>query len=107
MLSFLAELFLSDLVTDNSWSMLNTNYLIAFHKDYHNNPDKLRPIGIGTAFCRLLARHIAHAIAPQMAKLFIPMGQFAIGASGSMDYIIHFFQQAAETVLLEALTFAC
>lgn len=55
LLSHLADLFLTGKVPTLAWHLLQDNVLIALHKDFLNNPDKLHPIGIlGTAFCHLL-----------------------------------------------------
>jgi hypothetical protein len=52
-------------------------------------PDKLRPIGMGSAWRRLIGKYLIQVFAPQIAALFLPLGQLGIAVKGSIDLIIH------------------
>jgi Reverse transcriptase (RNA-dependent DNA polymerase) len=106
LLQRLAFLYLSGNVPSDCWIFLNANYLMALHKDFTTHPSKLRPIGIGTAFRRLLARHIAKSHAAAFTEFFLP-DQFALGVSGGMDFIIHNLQHAVSARLYSAAAPDC
>jgi hypothetical protein len=61
---------------------------LALHKD----PDdlaKLRPIGIGTAWRRIVGSTIAAIFADDFASLLLPYGQFGVAVSGGIDFMFH------------------
>jgi hypothetical protein len=63
-------------------------YFLALHKD-PKHPEKLHPIGIGTAWCRIIGSIIVAHINQDAAALLLPFGQFSIGISGGIDTIAH------------------
>lgn len=63
-------------------------YFFALHKD-PNDPDKLRPIGIGTAYRRLLGVVIMAHLKAAFATYLLPFGQFGIGIKGGINFILH------------------
>jgi hypothetical protein len=72
---------------------------MALHKD-PTQPQKLRPIGIGSAIRRLLGRHITTALRPQIAAHLLPE-QYGIGISGGLDFIVtHLLATLEDTELL-------
>ena len=64
-----------------------TNYFMAIHKSLAQ-PDKLRPIGIGTALRRIAGAAIMRHHRHQLAAHFLPHGQFGIGIKGGIDLVI-------------------
>jgi hypothetical protein len=88
LLRYLYTLVLTDQLPPDLREAFSTNYLMALHKDYNSNPQKLRPIAFGDSKRRLLCRHIARTNAPRFATHFLPH-QFAIGISGGAEIIIH------------------
>ena len=73
------------------WSILTTNYVLAFYKDYRNRPTKIRPIGIGTAWRRLLARHVVKSNLPLILQHLSPF-QLGIGVSGGTELLAIYLQ---------------
>ena len=74
--------------------IMSSNYFLALHKDI-NNPERLRPIGIGTALRRVAAKtalvHQTDAIRPLLLK----GGQYGIQIPGGVDFVA---QTTASTV---------
>jgi hypothetical protein len=48
----------------------------------------MRPIAIGTALRRTIAALVAHNIKPVATRLLLPTGQYGIGISGGIDFVI-------------------
>ena len=68
--------------------LLTPCHFLALHKD----PDdltKLRPIGIGTAWRRIVGSLIATIFADDFASLLLPFGQFGVAVSGGIDFMSH------------------
>ena len=99
LLGYLAGLFLSLKVPPHLWLFLNTNCVMALHKDFANDPEKIRPIGMGTAFRRALGRHIVFAFSKDFASYFVPLDQFAIGISGGTEFVAGSILHAMESML--------
>lgn len=97
LLHHLADLFLTGQVPPQAWLLLRDNVLVALHKDFPAHPDKLRPIGIGTSFRRLLLRHMIKASNQAITLHSLPT-QFALGTSGGADFIIHSLMAALHAV---------
>ena len=87
---FLSTL-LSHTFSRTLWSILTTNYVLAFYKDFRNRPHKIRPIGIGTAWRRLLARHIVKSNLPLIMQHLSPF-QLGIGVSGGTELLAIYLQ---------------
>lgn len=75
-------------ISTHTKDMLRSNVLILLYKDFANAPAKKRPMGIGTALRRILARHIARTLSHEFATFFLPH-QFALGVTAGMDTIVH------------------
>jgi len=97
LLNHLADLFLTGRVPSPAWALLREEVLMALHKDYPARPKKLRPIAIGSAFRRLLLRHMVKTSARSIAAHCLPY-QFAIGTSGGTDFIIHTLMAAVQAL---------
>ena len=87
---FLSTL-LSHTFSRSLWCILTTNYVLAFYKDFQNCPSKIRPIGIGTAWRRLLARHVVKSNLPLILKHLSPF-QLGIGVPGGTDLLAIYLQ---------------
>ena len=64
------------------------NYFMALHKD-PDDPTKLRPIGMGSAYRRILGKYIMEHFGSQFAAFLLPVGQFGIALKGGLDLILH------------------
>jgi hypothetical protein len=91
----LISLFLSGGFTDAAWNLERTNFLMALHKDVDKQPNKLRPIGIGSSFRWLMSRHIAKVHADCFTTYFVPF-QYAIGVSGGLDFVMQSLLHASQ-----------
>ena len=85
LLKNLAALYLKDQVPNRIWDLHRKNVMAAFHKD-PERPLKLRPIGIGTAWRRMLTRHLVQVSTEELTAFFLPH-QYAIGAKGGLDFL--------------------
>ena len=78
--------------------MLTSNYFLALHKD-PSHLERLRPIGIGTAWRRVAAKaalvHTAKAITPILLK----GGQYGIQVSGGVDFVAQTTAADVETYI--------
>jgi len=83
------------------WDLIRDNVITALYKDYIDNPTKLRPIGIGTSFRRMLICHIIGALGPKIAQLSIPY-QYALGIPGGNEIIIQTILESVEQQFLKA-----
>ena len=66
----------------------SSNYFLALHKD----PDglkKVRPLGTGSALCRLSTASAITVTGHDAAKFLLPQGQFGIGIPSGLDFMIH------------------
>jgi hypothetical protein len=68
--------------------ILRSNRFIVFHKD-PDDPTKLRPIGIGTAYRCIAGTIITDIFAADFAKLLLPQGQVGIAIHGGIEFLIH------------------
>jgi hypothetical protein len=84
----LLQLSLDGNIPKECHSTFNCNYFLALHKD-PNDPEKLRPLGIGTAFRRISAALAITMLGFDAAEFLLPQGQFGIGIPSGLDYIIH------------------
>lgn len=66
-------------------------YFLALHKDTLD-PLKLRPIGIGTAFRRIIGSIIMAHHNESFAAHLLPAGQLGVGISGGINVIAHLTQ---------------
>ena len=66
-------------------------YFLALHKDALN-PLKLRPLGIGTAFRRIIGSIIMAHHNESFAAHLLPAGQVGVGISGGINVIAHLTQ---------------
>ena len=64
------------------------NYFMALHKD-PRDPSKLRPIGMGSAYRRILGKYIMEYFGHQFAAFLLPVGQYGIALRGGLDFILH------------------
>jgi hypothetical protein len=64
------------------------NYFLALHKDPDDH-DKIRPLGIGSAFRRISAALAITVLGFDAAEFLLPQGQFGIGIPSGLDFIIH------------------
>jgi hypothetical protein len=87
LLQHLMSLYPRGYLHSTCWHIMRDNYLMALYKDYINKPQKLRPLGIGTALRSLMDRHITKVFAGAMAKHLFPF-QFAIGIKGGIDFLL-------------------
>jgi hypothetical protein len=82
--------------------LLRSNRFIAFHKD----PDhltKLRPIGIGTAYRRIIGALIFTTYAEDFASFLLPHGQMGIAARGGIEFLIHTAQAQLDHCMQQPL----
>jgi hypothetical protein len=93
LLQHLFSLFLSGSLPASCWRILRDNYLMALHKDYMNLPQKLRPLGIGTALIHLLDCHITQVFAGRFVEHFLHF-QYAIGIKGGINLLIQIYLTA-------------
>ena len=87
------------------WSVFTTNYVLAFYKDFHNRPNKIRPIGIGTAWRRLLARHIVKSNLPLILRHLSPL-QLGIGVSGGTELLAIYLQSIIDSHITRPSSFS-
>jgi hypothetical protein len=64
---------------------------LALHKD-PDDLNKLRPIGIGSAYRRLASTVLVSLYNPLFAALFTQHGQMAVAVSGGIDFLTHLAQ---------------
>ena len=83
-----AQLILNAKISTQAHPFLASNWFMALHKD-PANPSKLRPIGMGSAWRRLLGRYLISVFTPEIAKLFLRYGQLGIAIKGSIEIIVH------------------
>ena len=81
-------LILANTVPPTIARLLRSNRFIAFHKD-PNDPTKLRPIGIGTAYRRIVGALITTTFATDFATFLLPQGQVGIAVHGGIEFLIH------------------
>jgi hypothetical protein len=84
----LIQLILNNNIPESIARLLRSNRFIAFHKD-PSDPTKLRPIGIGTAYRRVIGALITSTYAPDFAQLLLPQGQVGIAVKGGIELLIH------------------
>jgi hypothetical protein len=91
--SFQTFLAVIRLVADNAIPLavaplLTPCRFLALHKD-PAHPEKLRPIGIGTAWRCITGSVIATLFADNFAALLLPEGQFGVAISSGIDFMFH------------------
>jgi hypothetical protein len=86
--SAVAQLLLNAQLPPDTHQFVSSNWFMALHKD-PDNPNKLRPIGMGPAWRRLIGKYLILVFAPQIAALFLLLGQLGIAVKGSIDLIVH------------------
>jgi hypothetical protein len=64
------------------------NRFLALHKDL-DDLTKLRPIGIGTVWRRLIGAIITTTLGSEFSKILITEGQFGVAVKGGIEYLIH------------------
>jgi hypothetical protein len=69
-----AQLILNAQLPPDTYQFLCSNWFMALHKD-PDNPDKLRRIGIGSAWRRLIGKYLVLVFALQIAALFLPLAR--------------------------------
>ena len=67
-------------------TLLASNYFLALHKDI-TNPEKLRPIGIGTAIRRVAAKTALVHMTDDITPLLLKGGQYGIQIPGGVDFV--------------------
>ena len=68
--------------------LLSSNYFLALHKD-PAKPEKLRPIGIGTALRRIAAKTALLHCTDDIRPLLLQAGQYGIQIPGGIDFVAH------------------
>lgn len=66
-------------------------YFVALHKD-KTDLSKLRPIGVGTAYRRLMGSIIMRHMSHDFASYLTPQGQLGVGIRGGLDTLVHLTQ---------------
>jgi hypothetical protein len=72
-------------------------------KDIDSKPNKLRPIGIGTALMRFMSHHIIKMHADCFTPHFLPF-QYAIGVSGGMDIVVQTLLHSSQSLFNNSTT---
>lgn len=101
LLAHVLSLFLANHVSPLMWQYFRDNYVMCLHKDFLHHPEKLRPIGIGTAFRRISNRHILRKFSESIARIFTKAHQFALGLSGGTEFITGALAYAIQTLLVD------
>ena len=72
------------------------NYFTALYKDL-SDLAKLRPLGIGFSWRRLLASTVLKHASSDFAAYLLPQGQLGVGIPGGIDTIVHLTRSAVES----------
>jgi hypothetical protein len=95
-------LILSNAIPPVIARLLRSNRFIAFHKD-PNDLTKLRPIGIGTAYRRIVGALITATFSADFATFLLPQGQMGIAVHGGIDFLIHSAQTQLDHYIQQPL----
>jgi len=101
--SELLQLILDGSIPPSIAPSFRCTYFLALHKS-PTDPLKLRPIGIGTSFRRILcAVSLAH-LSTDFAAHLLPGGQLGIGVHGGIDTIVHLCRAMLESYISRPLS---
>ena len=99
----LLQLLLDGTVSPSISKSFSCTYFLALHKS-PTDPLKLRPIGIGTCFRRLLcAVSLAH-LSDDFAAHLLPGGQLGVGVHGGLDTIVQLSRAMLESYITRPLS---
>jgi hypothetical protein len=85
-LRFIFNLIYQNKLPDTIKCYFTHLYLFCLHKDA-NKPTKLRPLGIPTAICRLIASHLARTLRDKFSSHLLPFN-YAVGIPDGSSFVV-------------------
>ena len=96
------QLLLDGTVSSTIATTFRSTYFLALHKST-TDPLKLRPIGIGTCFRRLLCTISLAHLTNDFAAHLLPGGQLGVGIHGGIETIVHLSRTMLEQYISRPL----